>query len=350
MADIADAARLRRYTYLQIFNSHPVADLQRALGAGSHLQKKARMSVDDITSGVIVKLREQHIDAYGRMTADQIRTDHLLHRLILGCTIRNVVREGMVNSIEMATLRRHRINLVIDALVRQGEDLDLLCRIADPALVRILRVMGRTYRGAAIPEPETGTYLYDEQKMMWARVELLTSKQIRETIKKEKCILTTKMMMLTAHSAASLYGKIAKLKNIQNKTKILRLLHGDVYCGSRAYRFGITESDRCIRCFEEETITHLLYECPYTSEVWGRLGVFPNRISDLLHSGVTQCELEVKAELISALVFRKKVLPPEVLISSVMSSYKNGLSNDIKTIAYAKDMVDRHELTGQWFT
>jgi hypothetical protein len=350
MADITVAARLRRYTYLQTNKSHPIAGLQTALGAGNHLQKRARMNIEDVTSGVMALLHRQHMEAYGKMTGEQIMTDHLLHRMLLGCTIRNVVREGMVNSIEMATLRRRRTTLVVEALIRQGDDFDLLCRVADPVLIRILRVIRRTYRGAEIPEAKLGTYLYDEQKMNWAKTELLTTKQIRLLIKKEQCILTTKLLNLTARSAVELYAKIAKLKNVQNKAKMLRLIHGDVYCGSRTFRFGLTDSDRCIRCFGEETITHLLYECPYTSEVWARLGLFPNRASDVLHGGMTQCELEVMAELISALVFRKKVLPPEVLISSVMSSFKGGLSNERRTTAYANNMVDRHELTGQWFT
>jgi hypothetical protein len=128
------------------------------------------------------------------------------------------------------------------------------------------------------------------------------------------------------------------------------MLHGDVYCGSRLYRFGLSNTDRCIRCFDCETIRHLLLECPYTIEVWSRLGMAPNDVSDILKNSVTIGELEILAELISALVFRKQVLPPEVLIRTTIYKFRNGLSKQSKTLALATAMVDRYELLGQWFT
>jgi hypothetical protein len=147
-----------------------------------------------------------------------------------------------------------------------------------------------------------------------------------------------------------LYAKIAKLGNIQNKTKLLQLIHGDVYCGAKLYRYGLTETDRCIRCFAEETTNHLLYECPYTREVWGRLRVFPTAAGDILHEGLTRYELEIRAELVSHLVFRRKSLPPEVLIRSVITNFKKGLSRSKGLQEHAVSMVERYELTGQWFT
>jgi hypothetical protein len=163
-------------------------------------------------------------------------------------------------------------------------------------------------------------------------------------------ITDTKLLQLTEESAPLLYNKISKLKSVQNKTKLLRLLHGDVYCGARLYRFGLLDSDRCIRCFDEETVSHLLYQCPYSKEVWGRLGLFPNRASDLIHEYVTKVDLEIKAELINNLVFRKKVLPPEALIKSVINSFRQGLSQSKGVREYATTMIERFEITGQWFT
>ena len=127
-------------------------------------------------------------------------------------------------------------------------------------------------------------------------------------------------------------------------------LHGDVYCGARAYRFGLTDSDRCIRCFGEETIKHLLYECPYSVEIWNRYGLFPVSANQVLDSQLSHSQMEIMAELISALVFRKKVLPPEVVLHSVITSFKKGLSTNSRTTEYAAALVTRHEFTGQWFT
>jgi hypothetical protein len=132
--------------------------------------------------------------------------------------------------------------------------------------------------------------------------------------------------------------------------KILRLIHGDVYCGARLFRFGLIDSDRCIRCFAEETREHLQHGCPYSGEVWGRLGLFPRQTADILQAHISSMELEFRAELISNLVFCKKVLPPEVLIRTVVNRFKMGLSQSKGMREYATTLVERHELTGKWFT
>jgi hypothetical protein len=178
----------------------------------------------------------------------------------------------------------------------------------------------------------------------------MTSRQIRTILWEGKCITNTKLLQLTEVNAIELYQKLSKLKNVQNKSKMYRLIHGDVYCGARLYRFGLSDSDRCIHCFEEETITHLLYECPYSREVWGRLGLLPAHASELINGQLSRIELEIRAELISHLVFRKKTLAPEILIKMVMKSFANGLSRNKGVKEYAKMIVARHEITGQWFT
>jgi len=350
LVEVVAAARLQRYTYLQNEGSHPIARLQTALGAKNHLQEKAHLNIEDVTSGIMAQLRRHHLDAYAKLTNEQIAADLLLHRQILGCNIKNVIIKRMTNSIEMARLRFNHISTVKDALLPNGNNYELLCRVADPAVLRVLRAMWRIYRGGILPDTEGGLYLYDETRITWTRVELLTSKQIRLLTRAEHCLVTTKLFNLDMPVATELYGKIAKIKNVPNKAKILRLIHGDVYCGARTYRFGISDTDRCIRCFGEETIIHLLCECPYTMEVWGRLGIFPREPSDVLDHRLTVGELEIRAELISALVFRKKVLPPEILIRSVMSSFKNGLCRNRQVKDYAVQMIARYDLTGQWFT
>jgi len=54
---------------------------------------------------------------------------------------------------------------------------------------------------------------------------------------------------------------------------MLRLLYGDAYTDERLKRFGMADSDRCRRCFDKETVHHLLMECPYSCEVYKILGI-----------------------------------------------------------------------------
>jgi hypothetical protein len=349
LASIMHAARLKRYSYLLTMNNHPMASLQRALGADGHLQKRAKVDIDDVTSGTLKLLREHHLTVYDDMCAEDIETDLLMHRKILGCAIKDVMIDGRANSIESTMLRRRGVSTVLEAITDGPESVRLLCRIAMPQVHKQIKQMGRAYRGTVPPDIDTEIYIFNNRARQWHRTVTLSSRQIRLLIWEDKYV-RPKLLELPLEGAAALFGKIAKLKNVQNKTKLLRLIHGDVYCGVRLYRFGLAESDRCIRCFGAETINHLLYECPYSAEVWGRLGLSPGRAEEIINGTIIGNELELRAEIISQLVYRRRTLPPEVLLSTVMKSFRMGLSKTKGLQAYAASLVERHELTGQWFT
>ncbi len=250
----------------------------------------------------------------------------------------------------MTMLRRNRIITVADAIRGEAAYLHALCRVVEVHLARHIRQLKEIYRDRNLPDQDEMVRIFDTNRKQWHKVELLSSRQIRLLLNPGQCLTQTKLMNRSETQATTLYNKIAKLRNIANKTKILRLLHGDVYCGARLYRFGLSDNDRCIRCFEGETIKHLLLECPYTKEVWSRLGLPHESASDLLNCQTTQADLEILTEFISAIVFRKKVLPPEVLIRSTMCRFRDGLSRRYKTRMLATEIVNRYEITGQWFT
>ena len=42
------------------------------------------------------------------------------------------------------------------------------------------------------------------------------------------------------------------------------------------------ENDRCIRCFHEEVIKHIILECSKRNEVWESIGVRPVEVTDIL--------------------------------------------------------------------
>jgi len=349
MEDIMNAARMKRFAYLMVNGTHPTGELQRVLGGMEHLKKRARLNIDDVTSGVLHILRAHNIEAYATIAEEFAHNDLILHKRLLGGKIKDIIMVIRENSIEMTTLRRKGLTTVADVIRDGGASLDLLCRIAENNIIRHLKIIGRLYMGQPLPVPDDTIRLYDTQMQKWHKPEQLSSKQIRLILNNEALITQTKLMGLTVESATSLYNKIAKLKNIPNRTKLLRLLNGDVYCGTRLYRFGLADSDLCIRCFQPETITHLLLTCPYTAEVWSRLGLQPRTPHDVFEN-ISSSALEIRAELISALVFRKKTLPPAVLIKTVMQGFCKGLSRNRATKTMATNMVERAELTGQWFT
>jgi hypothetical protein len=307
LADIAKAARLKRYAYHLEQGIHPIADLQLALGGKENLKSRPVLDIDDVTNSAMMMLREYQLRAYGTIAIADADVDLVLHRQMLRCNIRNVVKATKVNSIEMTMLRRNRVTTVAEAITGADAYLNLVCRIAEDNLVPHLRRLKILYRDGNLPDLDDTAWLYEATQRRWLRVELLSSRQIRTLFNGESCLNETKLMALEVEQACSLYKKISRLCNVANKTKLLRLIHGDVYCGTRLYRFGLSNTDQCIRCFASETINHLLLECPYTQEVWERLGLMHRSIHDILRNNITQEELEVLAELISVLVFQKQV-------------------------------------------
>jgi hypothetical protein len=164
-----------------------------------------------------------------------------------------------------------------------------------------------------------------------------------------KCIVNTKLAQMPEQVALILYAKLAKIRNIPNKTKMLRLMHGDVYCGVRRKKFKMTDNDSCGRCFQPETIRHLLLECPYTQQVWAKLGGVPEGPLDILDGRISQAELEIRAEFVAALVFRQHTLQPDVLIQTIMTKYSKGLCRNLSVTRLAEANVLRHAVTHQWY-
>jgi hypothetical protein len=65
-----------------------------------------------------------------------------------------------------------------------------------------------------------------------------------------------------------------------------RLLHGDIFCKERMFRFKMSESPACERCGETETIKHQFYECQSALGSWQTY----NRIMEEL--GLSDCKVE----------------------------------------------------------
>jgi hypothetical protein len=184
-------------------------------------------------------------------------------------------------------------------------------------------------------------HIYNGNSKAWKLVEVLSSKSIRELAKQETCITSPKLFTISVEAAMGMYTKISKIRNIPNRTKILRLLHGDVYCGVRMKRWKMIEDDTCHRCFQLETINHLLLECPYSVAVWDIMGIPCGRATEILHGELTTHEFETRADIISSLVFRKRTLDPRVLVHTTLAKYSRGLSWTKGLQQYTADLMVR---------
>ncbi len=348
---VASAARLRRFAHHLEVQGHPVRELQLALGAGEHLKRTVNYQIDSVTCEALEELCNIQLSGYAAIPDSETEFDLILHNQLLGCAIRNLIRSSCKNSIESVELRRRgHFNSKLQGVLPDNQALRLLTRVCYREVrPHILKLAQFTAQLTVPPDEPNQPYLYDKIGHRWLKLTSLTSKQIRELSNREACLNETKLLTLDEAQARALFQKLSKVKSILNRTKLYRLIHGDVYCGSRAFRFGLIDSDRCICCFEEETIRHLLLECPYSREVWSWLGVNYGRPEDILDGGAHPGELEIRAELIAALVFRKKVVPPEVLISTTINGFAKGISAAKMTQQIAMSMVNRHQIAGQWF-
>jgi hypothetical protein len=205
------------------------------------------------------------------------------------------------------------------------------------------------YAGRGLPDQDGAQYLYNNASRSWLRIDTLSNCAIRELMEGGKCIVNTKLAQMPEQEALALYAKIAKICNVPNITKMLRLINGDVYCGVRRKKFKMTDNDSCGRCFQPETIRHLLLECPYTQQVWAKLRGSPDRPLDILDSQIGQAELEIRADFVNALVFRQQTLQPEVLIQTIMTKYSKGVCKNLSVIRLAEATVLRHAVTRQWY-
>ena len=101
---------------------------------------------------------------------------------------------------------------------------------------------------------------------------LLTDKLCTKIIRKlnNPCdILEPKMLELKSKDGLMRLGNLINgMSNIKLRSIILRGIHGDIYCGTRLKKFKMTETDKCPRCKQSESIKHLLLECDYTRKIW----------------------------------------------------------------------------------
>jgi hypothetical protein len=85
-----------------------------------------------------------------------------------------------------------------------------------------------------------------------------------------------------------------------------------------------------------------------TQQVWAELGGSPAEPLDILDSRISQAELEIRAEIINALVFRQHTLQPEVLIHSIMMKYSKGLCTNQTVTGLAQAAVLKYAITHRW--
>ena len=154
----------------------------------------------------------------------------------------------------------------------------------------------------------------------------IRSKMIRDAINIHITLSELKAIGIVSQEEVKDLGRIVKsLTNTKLKTSILRLIHGDIFCGSRLKKFGMTDNDKCSRCNQVETIEHMYLTCDYTKRIWSIIKEITNieytsmkEVAGIskLHDKTT---VTINAEIIRQLsAIDRPTLNPKIFVCSII--------------------------------
>jgi retron-type reverse transcriptase len=342
--EVLRALRLKRHLTLMHNDVHPMHNLLNILcDDGNLFLDKAVLGVDDVTDLNLLTLSEKRLKDYVSPVW-QLEGDLILHNQLLYAKIKTLVRPRKRNGREFRSIVNAGIFNLADAITGPPSWVRKLSMISHKCLNIAIRIIDTLYRGSQLPDQRAHDKLRDVQGR-WLDVSELSSKKLRELIGKPKQLCTPKILELEDDLLRNYYMQISKLTSITNKSMILRLLQKDVYCGARLVRFGLEESDRCRRCFEEETINHLLLDCPYSREVLSLLGITDFDIEEILGITLNKHHLEIRCDVIAYLVFKQQILPPKVIVKTTLEKFAKGLVNTGKGKHVASVMLQSGRLS-----
>jgi hypothetical protein len=336
---VVTSVRLRRHFTLLEQDIHPLHHLINCLiDPEDFLCTSVELEIDEVTAMNLSCLRSSRLKYY-EAPEWQLETDLMLQIGLLKTKIENVVRPRKLHSRELTYLKRLGYRKVQDLIAAQGTHVTKLIKISRSELTKGIAILARV-NNIAQHEVPIGKLRYRDGR--WIAGKLLPSKKIREMLFGNDYIAQPKILVMDEYQVTTLYKNIAKLINVPNKTKMLRLIHGDVYTAERRVRFGMDNCDTCRRCFMKETILHLLLECPYSLEVYKTLNLTNLNPVDLIGTFLAPAVFEIRTEIIISLIFRLQVMPPEILVRSILEKYANGLANKQRVKLQAEWQLSRN--------
>ncbi len=327
LTEVAVALRLRRHFSLIQSNIHPLSMLIWKLIEGTgYLSTEPVMDLDEILQLNMGELRAKRLKDCGAPEW-QLESDLILHENLLYTHISEITRPRKKQSNEFRTLQRRGIATLNEVIRTQELNLPTLRKMLLKDLFPVINVIARYYRNIPIPNRmEMHQHKIKGLNGRWVDPAKISSKMLREILFGREMV-NPKITLMENDEQLAYFSKLSKVVNVANKSKILRLLQGDVYCNDRLYRFGMTESDRCKRCFEKETISHLLSECMYTKAVYGILNINSDDVNEILGVHLGKAALEIRCDIISYIVFRQQSLLPETLVRTTLEKYAKGVVN-----------------------
>jgi hypothetical protein len=350
LKEVVTGLRLRRVATLLEKDHHPINRLQISLGVNDFLRQTPRVKIDPPSESTMAATAKHNLTCLENYDLDELEFDRLLRLKLCNTKIINIIGKQRRNDPLLARLRHLGVDSIHEALLLGDRAINILTRICVPQIRTTLVALFQ------LPHIEHGgqmplnLHIYNMTFRKWENAAALKSSKIRQLLFEDKVLLNTKMLDLENEEAAmKLYKRIKGIKSMPLKTKILRLIHGDIYCGTRLVRFRLSDIDTCIRCFSQETREHLISHCPYTQQIWRNYGIINPTLRNILTSDISQAEFEIRSALLETIVFRKQHIPPEIVITTTMTRYAQGLVKNKRITDYAKMKLAVKSATGQWY-
>jgi hypothetical protein len=324
LKEVVATLRLRRHFFLISHHIHPLSDLVKKLMEDcDYFTMEPVVGIDEVVQANMTVLYKKRLKDCAAPDW-QLETDLLLHSNLLKCKVANLARPRTRQGNDINFLRRNQIYTLADAVREGGRPLASLLRIAQKEILPALRVIANIYRNLPQPALDISHKIQDRQGR-WVEGANLTSKNLREILF-FKDYAYPKILLMEDNVKARYFANLNKITSTCNKSRILRLLYRDVYCAERRVRFGLSDDDTCRRCFEKETIEHLLTDCAYSRAVYRLLQVDYSDRAEILGVDLVTGALEIRSDIICYLVFRQGNIPPEILVRTTLEKYAKGIS------------------------
>ena len=262
--DVTNAMNAKQIL-INLENRHPIREILNKvlINPQSHFSIRVLENLDEpasnyckVLNGINRKLLNKDI-AY-------LQQDRLAKDMFLKEDLKLLVRPDRKNAIELTLLRNQGKTRVRDLLPDQA--------MTNHFRMRLLHFSFSVLMDACLTTPDqdpvNGRFIPIKGKYKMAHQ--VTSKELRQEYANKNQIDRFKIG-ITPDSVELILPKIKKLKCVRAKNLALRLLHGDIYTGSRLLKFGLAESDECSKCRQSETLAHLLNDCWYPSIIWSNI-------------------------------------------------------------------------------
>ena len=313
--EVVKSIRIRNVIRLLNLKNTPLAKIIRANINTSLINVQNLHPIREPIDSAIKIIRLTWMNCLG---SEDYRNNHELYDIVK----REYVGNLTLNKFKkQKIMRKFRNDTVID-IIAEDRSPQILNKL-DPKITNYISTYsGSLNQGAT--EITWDSHPYKGKIIKWPKI---TSKMIRGSLNVDKQITPKLIPGSNPKELTRLGNTIHSLNNTRLKTILLRCLHGDVYSKERMLNFGMVDDNRCVRCNQVESTSHLLYECTYVKQLWLEVskltGIYPTSISKVLgvdptHDKVT---LTIHAETIRRLLsIERPIIDPKKLLKSIISN------------------------------